>query len=133
MMEENLRRGDCMTSVQATRDYLKVWLRHYQQEVFALLFLDNRHRLLAFEEMFFGTIGGASVHAREVVKRSLHHNAAAVICCHNHPSGVAEPRRADEQITRRLMETLALVDIRLLDHLVVGDVELFSFAERGLL
>jgi len=89
--------------------------------------------VIAFEELFRGTIDGASVHPREVVKRTLHHNAAAVILAHNHPSGVAEPSRADIQLTRRLTEALALVDIRVLDHLVIGDSGGTSFAERGLL
>ena len=133
VMEETLRRGDCLTSVQATRQYVKSRLRHYHQEVFAVLFLDQRHRLVAFEELFFGTIDGASVHPGEVVKRALHHHTATLICCHNHPSGVAEPSGADEQLTRRLKDALALMDIRLLDHLVVGDDEPVSFAERGLL
>jgi DNA repair protein RadC len=99
--------------------------------VFACLFLDNRHRVIAFEELFRGTIDGASVHPREVVKHALHHNAAALILAHNHPSGVAEPSRADVQITRRLVAALGLVDIRVLDHLVIGDTEAVSLAERG--
>lgn len=106
-------------------------LAGYEHEVFAVFFLDNRHRLIAFEEMFRGTIDSASVHPREVVKEALARNAAAVILAHNHPSGVAEPSSADERITRRLREALALVDIRLLDHLVVGE-EVVSMAERGL-
>lgn len=133
VMEEPLRRGDCMRSPADVRAYVQARLRHHRQEVFAVLFLDNRHRLIAFEELFYGTIDGASVHPREVVRRALHHNAAAAICCHNHPSGIAEPSRADEAITRRLKEALALVDVRLLDHMVVGDNEVVSFAERNLL
>ena len=101
--------------------------------MFACLFLDNRHRVIAFDELFSGTIDGAAVHPREVVKRALGHNAAAVILAHNHPSGVAEPSRADEAITRRLKEALATVEIRVLDHLVVGDGEMVSLAERGLI
>jgi DNA repair protein RadC len=96
------------------------------------LFLDNRNRVITFEKMFYGTIDGASVYPREVVRMALKTNAAAVIFAHNHPSGVAEPSQADEQITQRLKEALALVDIRVLDHLIVGD-EVVSFAERGLL
>ncbi|WP_419606150.1 JAB domain-containing protein, partial [Thiolapillus sp.] len=102
-------------------------------EVFACLFLDNRHRIIAFEELFQGTIDGASVYPREVVRRCLHHNAAAVIFSHNHPSGVAEPSHADEQITLRLREALALIDIRVLDHVIVGSDSSTSLAERGLL
>jgi DNA repair protein RadC len=95
--------------------------------------LDNRHRVIGFEELFRGTLDGATVHPREVVKRALAHNAAAVILAHNHPSGVAEPSQADELITRRLKDSLALVDIRVLDHLVVGDSHCESMAERGLM
>jgi len=101
--------------------------------VFACLFLDNRHRVIDFEELFRGTIDGASVHPREVVRRALHHNAAAIILAHNHPSGVAEPSRADVQLTRRLVDSLTLVDVRVLDHVVIGDGGGVSFAERGLI
>lgn len=132
-LEAKLTRGDALTDPQATQHYLMACLRAYPFEVFSCLFLDNRHRVLAFEELFRGTIDGASVHPREVVKRALAHNAAAVILAHNHPSGVTEPSRADEMITRRLKEALALVDIRVLDHIIVGDGETLSFAERGLL
>ena len=98
-----------------------------------MLFLDSRHRVLAFEELFRGTIDGASVHPREVVRRALQHNAAAVIFSHNHPSGVAEPSQADQRITLRLREALGLVDVRVLDHLIVGDGDCCSLAQRGLL
>ncbi len=128
-----LERGDALSSPDDTRRFLTARLRGYPHEVFAALFLDNRHRVIAFEELFTGTIDGASVHPREVVKRALGHNAAALILAHNHPSGVAEPSRADESITRRLKEALALVEIRVLDHLVVGDGEITSLAERGLI
>jgi DNA repair protein RadC len=131
-LSETLARGDALTSPDDTRRYLAARLRDYPFEVFACLFLDNRHRVIAFEELFRGTIDGASVHPREVVRRALTHNAAAVILAHNHPSGVAEPSRCDEAITRRLRDALGLVDIRVLDHVVVGD-SLVSFAERGLL
>ena len=107
--------------------------RDLPHEGFCGVFLDNRHRVIALEELFRGTIDGASVHPREVVKRALAKNAAAVILAHNHPSGIAEPSQADELITRRLKEALALVDIRVLDHLVIGDGVCESFAERGLL
>lgn len=121
-----------LTSPQASKDYVKLQLATYQHEVFACLFMDNRNRVIAFENLFKGTIDGCSVYPREVVKAALKHNAAAVIFAHNHPSGVAEPSNADEQITKRLKEALALVDVRVLDHLVVGE-DVISFAERGLL
>ncbi len=130
---ETLRRGDALTSPDDTRRFLAAHLRGYGHEVFACLFLDNRNRVIAFEELFTGTIDGASVHPREVVKRALGHNAAALILAHNHPSGVAEPSRADQSITRRLKDALALVEIRVLDHLIVGDGEIASLAERGLI
>lgn len=131
-LAETMRRGDALTSPADTRRYLAARLRDLPFEVFAALFLDNRHRVIAFEELFRGTIDGASVHPREVVRRALHHNAAALILAHNHPSGVAEPSASDEAITRRLKDSLALVDIRVLDHFVIGD-DCVSFAERGLL
>ncbi len=132
-LEEQLTRGDALTSVGATRRYLAARLRHQPQEVFAVLFLDTRHRVIAYEELFHGTIDGTTVHPREVVRRALAHNAAALIVAHNHPSGVAEPSLADEQLTLRLRDALALIDVRVLDHVVVGDGETVSFAERGLL
>lgn len=128
-----LQRGDVLANPEDARRYVAHRLRRHPQEVFACLFLDNRHRVISFEELFFGTIDGATVHPREVVRRALGHNAAALILAHNHPSGVAEPSRADEVLTRRLRDALSLVDTRVLDHLVVGDVEVVSFAERGLL
>lgn len=129
---EGLQRGDSLSSPEDTRQFLSSQLRDYPHEVFAVLFLDQRHRVIRFEEMFRGTIDGANVYPREVVKKALEHNAAAVIFAHNHPSGVAEPSQSDERITKRLKEALSLVDIRVLDHFVVGD-EVVSFAERGLL
>jgi DNA repair protein RadC len=128
-----LQRDDALTSPDHTRRYLSNRLRGRRQEVFACLFLDNRNRVLTYEELFYGTIDGASVHPREVVSRCLDHNAAAVILAHNHPSGVAEPSRADEQITRRLQQALELVEVRLLDHMIIGDGEITSLAERGIL
>ena len=107
--------------------------RRHLREVFLALFLDTRHRLIAAEELFLGTLGEAVVHPREVVRRAMHHNASALIVAHNHPSGVAEPSRADEVVTLRLKEALGMVDVRLLDHFVVGDGETVSLAERGLL
>ncbi len=130
-LEERVRRSDALTSPAHTSRFLCARLRSRPYEVFACLFLDNRHRVIHFEEMFRGTIDGASVHPREVVKRSLEHNAAALIVAHNHPSGVAEPSHADRILTRRLTEAGALVELRLLDHIVVGDGETVSFAERG--
>ena len=130
-LREEIAGRDVLTSPEATRQYLKSRLRAYQHEVFACLFLDNRHRIIEYKELFRGTIDGASVHPREVVKRALHYNAAAVILAHNHPSGVAEPSRADIQLTRRLVDALALVDIRVLDHFIIGDGDGVSLAERG--
>jgi DNA repair protein RadC len=130
---ERLARGDVLSCPEDTRTYLQARLRDLAHEVFTCLFLDNRNRVIAYEELFRGTIDGASVHPREVVRRALDLNAAAVILAHNHPSGVAEPSRADEHITRRLVDALALIDVRILDHIVVGDGESVSFAERGLL
>ena len=132
-MECRLTRHGALNNPQSTRNFLQIRLRHYHHEVFACLCLDNQPQVIHFEEMFRGTIDGASVYPREVVKRALQLNAAAVILAHNHPSGVAEPSQADRNITRRLAEALALVDIRVLDHIVVGDGELVSFAERGLI
>ncbi len=132
-LEESLTRGEAIGSVADTRRYLTSKLRHEPHEVFACLFLDNKHRVLAYEPLFQGTIDGAAVYPRAVVKRALHHNAAAVILAHNHPSGVAEPSQADRQLTQRLQQALDLIDVRVLDHVVIGDGEQVSFAERGLL
>jgi len=130
---EALRAGPAMNAPAATRQFLTAQLRDRPYEVFCCLHLDNRHRLIHFEEVFRGTIDGASVHPREVVRQALQYNSAALIFAHNHPSGVAEASQADELITRRLRDALALVDIRVLDHLIVGDNNCLSFAERGLL
>jgi DNA repair protein RadC len=132
-LEQTLKRDSPLKSPEMTRHFLTSRLRAYPYEVFACLFLDNRHRVIAFEELFTGTIDGASVHPREVVRRSLFHNAAAVIFAHNHPSGVSEPSQADRHITRRLADALGLIDIRVLDHFVIGDGDAVSFAERGLI
>jgi len=129
----DLARGSALCNPQTTRRYLTAWLRAREREVFGGLFLDNRHRVLAAEELFHGSIDSAAVHPREVVKRALALNAAAVIVAHNHPSGVAEPSRADEILTRHLHDALALVEVRLLDHFIVGEGEPVSLAERGLL
>ena len=130
-LAEQLQRGEALTDPLTTRRYLTTRLRDYPHEVFGCLFLDNRHRIICFEELFRGTINGASVHPREVVRRALDHNAAAVILAHNHPSGVAEPSEADRNLTRRLQEAPGLVDVRVLDHIVIGDGESVAFAERG--
>ncbi len=131
-LRERMQRGDALTDPDAVRFYLTSKLRDAQSEIFACLFLDNRHRVIQYEELFYGTIDGASVHPREVVRKALQHNAAAVIFAHNHPSGVAEPSQADERITQKLKDALALIDVRVLDHFIIGD-QVVSFAERGLL
>ena len=130
-MEARLRRDGCLASPADTRRYTAARLRGARAEVFAVLFLDTRHRVIAFEPLFRGTVDEAGVHPREVVRRALVHNAAAVIFAHNHPSGVAEPSRLDRAITERLVGALSTVGVRVLDHLVVGDGETVSFAERG--
>jgi DNA repair protein RadC len=132
-LSQSLRAGPLLASPKATRDFLSARLRDLEHEVFCCLYLDKRHRLIQFEELFRGTIDGASVHPREIVKLALRKNAAAVIVAHNHPSGVAEPSQADELITQRVKEALALVDIRLLDHIIVGEGVSVSLAERGLM
>jgi DNA repair protein RadC len=132
-LEAGLQKQDVLTNPKSTRDYLTSQLRAYPHEVFACLFLDNRHHILSFDKMFNGTIDGASVYPREVVKRALSHNAAAVIFAHNHPSGIAEPSNADISLTRRLKTALELVDIRVLDHFIIGNQQAVSFAERGLI
>lgn len=131
--EEILQTGDALTSPEITRAYLSAQLRRHSYEVFACLFLDNQHRVLQFEELFRGTIDGASVYPREVAKKALQHNAAAVIFAHNHPSGISEPSQADRMITDKLKQALGLFDIRVLDHFIVGDGLPYSFAEHGLL
>lgn len=121
------------TSPDLVKNYLKIKLAEREREVFACLFLDNRHQLIEYNELFYGTIDGASVHPREVVKAALKCNAAAVIISHNHPSGIPEPSKADESITARLKQALELIDIRILDHIIVGGMDSVSFAERGLI
>jgi DNA repair protein RadC len=133
ILSERLARSNALTNPRATREYLVMRFAGLEHEIFCCVYLDNRHRVIACEELFRGTIDGSSVHPREVVKRALVHNAAAVILAHNHPSGVAEPSQADELITHRLKESLALVDIRVLDHLVVGGAVAESMADRGLM
>ncbi len=130
---EVLQHSDVLSSPEATQAYLSAQLRGYSHEVFACLFLDNKHRIIKLEELFQGTIDGASVYPREVAKRALHHNAAAVIFAHNHPSGVSEPSQADKHITDKLKQALMLLDIRVLDHFIIGDGVPYSFAKHGLL
>ncbi|MFQ3323650.1 MAG: DNA repair protein RadC [Pseudomonadales bacterium] len=128
---QSLSNANVLTSPQLTRDYLTSCLRHRQQEVFLVLLLNSQHGVIASEELFVGTIDAASVYPREVVKLVMQHNAAAVIFAHNHPSGIAEPSQADIRITKRLSAALELVDVRVLDHMVVGEGEVVSLAERG--
>lgn len=132
-MLDVIQSKDVLTSSEATRDYLRAKFRGCQSEIFSCLFLNNQHHVVKLEELFRGTIDGAAVYPREVVKRCLHHNAAAVILAHNHPSGIAEPSQADIAITSKLRIALELIDVRVLDHLVIGNSLVVSFAERGLL
>ncbi|MCY4363223.1 MAG: DNA repair protein RadC [Gammaproteobacteria bacterium] len=132
-LEAELRARPVLSNPDKTKHYVRAWLSRFEHEVFACLFLDNRHRIISNEILFTGTIDGASVYPREVVKRCLQLNAAAIIFSHNHPSGIAEPSQADRQITLKLTQALALVDVRVLDHLVVGDKTVTSMAERGLM
>ncbi|OGS80268.1 MAG: hypothetical protein A2Z94_00745 [Gallionellales bacterium GWA2_55_18] len=132
-LKEEMQRGDALNSPGAVRDYLQLLLGGRQQEVFLVLFLDTQHRVIASEELFHGTLGQTSVYPREVVKRALAHNAAAVILAHNHPSGVAEPSQSDQHLTAALKQALGLVDVRVLDHFVVAVGQVLSFAEKGLI
>jgi DNA repair protein RadC len=130
-LAETLQKNDALGSPELVKQFLRAKLRHKPHEVFVVLMLDNQNRLLHYHELFNGTIDGASVYPREVVKAVLAQNAAAVIFAHNHPSGVAEPSRADHAITQRLKDALGLIDVRVLDHIVVGDGQEISFAEKG--
>ena len=132
-LAEGLRNGDALSSPQAVRDYLRITLMGRGHEVFMVLFLDAQHRLIEAEEMFRGTLTQTSVYPREVVKRSLYYNTAAVIFAHNHPSGVAQPSQADELLTANLKEALALIEVKVLDHFIIAGNQAISFAERGLL
>jgi DNA repair protein RadC len=132
-LAQRLEAAPVFDSPQSVKDYLQLQLGALPHEVFAVLFLDAQHRLLGLERLFTGTLGQTSVYPREVVKRALARNAGAVILAHNHPSGAAEPSRADEFLTQSLKSALALIDVRVLDHLVVGRGQVVSFAERGLL
>jgi DNA repair protein RadC len=133
MLVEETRRECVLTSPAAVRDYLRLLFRGKEYESFVLLYLDSQNRLIASEELFRGTLSQTSVYPREIVKRALANNCAAVICAHQHPSGVAEPSRADELLTSALKQALALVDVRVLDHMVVAGHAVVSFAERGLI
>lgn len=132
-LAERMCHANALTSPQAARAYLKARLRDLPYEVFCCLYLDNKHRPITFKELFRGTIDGATVYPREVVRTVLANNAAAVIFAHNHPSGAAEPSAADQNLTQKLRAALSLVDVRLIDHIVIGDGETVSFSERGLL
>jgi DNA repair protein RadC len=131
-LHEEMATGDALNSPGAVRDYLQLLLRGRQQEVFMVIFLDAQHRVLASEELFSGTLTQTSVYPREVVKRALHHNAAALIFAHNHPSGVTEPSQSDRMLTDALKQSLSLVDVRVLDHFIVAGAGCLSFAERGM-
>lgn len=133
VISRRYRRGVAITTPRTSFELFQQRLVLREQEVFAALFLDNKNRVIEYEELFFGTIDSASVHPRVVAQRALQHNAAAIVVAHNHPSGVPEPSRADESITLRLKEALALVDVRLLDHIVVGNGSCISLAERGVI
>ncbi len=133
VISRRYRRGVGISTPKVSFELFREKLVLREQEVFAALFLDNKHRVIEYEELFFGTIDSASVHPRVVAQKALRHNAAAVIVAHNHPSGVADPSRADESITLRLKDALALVEVRLLDHIVVGDDKCVSLAERGVI
>ncbi len=132
-LEENLEMGTSLNNSQTTKLFFANRLRHYPHEVFACLFLNNHHHILGFEELFHGTLTEASIYPREVVKRCLAHNAAKIILAHNHPSGNPKPSQADREVTQLLKQALALVDIKIIDHIVIGDTENISFAETGLL
>lgn len=132
IMDARFTKGAAILSPEKTREFLKLHLAHVPHEIFAVLWLDNQHRVIAFEKLFRGTIDGASVYPREVVKSALNYNAAACILCHNHPSGIAEPSQADRQITDKVKSALGLIDVRILDHVIVAE-STYSFAECGLI
>lgn len=133
ILARRVRRNTVLDSPSKSRDYFMMALAHFEHEVFQVLFLDSQHRIIANEQMFRGTINGAAVYPREVVKACIRHNCAAVVFAHNHPSGVNEPSSADRRITDRLTSALALIDVRVLDHLIVAGGDSYSFAEQGLL
>jgi len=133
VLGQRMRRGTALSSPQLVRDFLRLKLGTLEHEIFAVLLLDAQNRLIEYQEMFRGTVTQTSVYPREIVKESLARNAAAVIFAHNHPSGIAEPSRADEALTQTLKSALSMVDVRVLDHLIVAGEDILSFAERGLL
>jgi DNA repair protein RadC len=132
-LQAKIQRLDVMTHARETGQFLMAKMRSYQQEVFACLFLDSHHRVIIYEELFYGTIDGAAVHPRIVIKRALFHNAAAVIFAHNHPSGIAEPSEYDKQLTLQLKTALSLVDIKVLDHFIIGDGHITSLLQMGMI
>ena len=133
VLVEEVKRGDLLSSPKAVRDYLRLYFQKHQREAFVAIFLDTQNRVVAVEELFAGTLQQTSVHPREIVKRALSLNAAAAVFAHNHPSGIAEPSVADRHLTQVLKDALTMVDVRVLDHFVVGDGVPYSFAEHGLL
>tara|TARA_R110002072_G_scaffold48207_1_gene131758 strand:- start:5813 stop:6250 length:438 start_codon:yes stop_codon:yes gene_type:complete len=133
ILRRRVRRNTTLSSPTAVRDYFQLQLSGLSHEVFCVVFLDSQHRILHFAELFTGTLDGAAVYPRRVVEESLNHQAAALIFCHNHPSGVSEPSAADRRITERLVSALALIDVRVLDHFIVSGSESYSFAESGLI
>jgi DNA repair protein RadC len=132
-MAESLKRDSALESPSQVRNYLKARLRHEPHEVFGCLFLDNKHRVLCFEVLFHGSINTAHVHPRQVVKRAMVHNAASLILCHNHPSGITDASQADIELTRRLKDALWLIDVKVLDHVIIGDGDPLSMVECGLM
>lgn len=132
-MAESLKRESALESPSQVRNYLKAVLRHEPHEVFGCLFLDNKHRVLAFEVLFHGSINTAHVHPRQVVKRAMAHNAASLILCHNHPSGITDASQADIELTRRLKDALWLIDVKVLDHVIIGEGDPLSMVECGLM
>ncbi len=132
LLNRRFAKGKLIHEPSDCKDFLTIKMSHLEHEIFSVVFLDNCHKVVAYEELFRGTIDGASVYPREVVKRALQLNAAAIIVAHNHPSGNSEPSQSDIRITERLKEALQLMDIRLLDHIIVGGSETHSMAERGL-
>ncbi len=132
-LEQKMQPRDVMTNPESVNHFLSSHLRDRSREIFAVLFLDNRHQVIKYEEMFQGTLGSAAVHPREIIKQVLHYNAAAIIIAHNHPSGIAEPSQSDADITVKIQKALQLIDVRLLDHIVVGDGEFVSLSNRGII
>ena len=132
-MAESLKRDSALESPAQVRNYLKARLRHEPHEVFGCLFLDNKHRVLCFEVLFHGSINTAHVHPRQVVKRAMVHNAASLILCHNHPSGITDASQADIELTKRLKDALWLIEVKVLDHVIIGDGDPLSMVECGLM